>query len=735
MPRPGHRRARQLHRVLRDEDDRPAVPSVHEREPVGGGVVETRPEGNEQVGLVDPAAQPWAATQAEIAGVGRAPVVHRVLPAERGDHRDRGGLGEPADVLADRRRPARSTDDHDRSPRSGQQPLQRLEVRGAARGAVRQRSTARTRHRGLAEHVFGDHEHDRARTSRCGPPRRRGRRTRDAVGVVDLHDGLGRAAEDQGVVHLLERLPAQECPGHLPDDEQQRRAVLVGGVQGDARVRRARTARDEADGGPAGELAGSLGHVGCRGLVPRGDQTGYVVAGPQVVERVKDGQEALARHAGHQRDAGRHEALDEQPSTRPSGRCRDRHRVSSNPARTSTPILWVVGLARQRGRRQGKARAPTATPLVPTGKVKAMTPSVNAWKRHASAPSRTVGALAAGALVVAGLTVSTTPAAVAAAAPDAPGAVSHFDLARKDCLGTARNTTSKVWYTVAGGVLSDVYYPTIDNTNVETLQYVVTDGSTFTDLQTRDMTYTVKSLDRSGLACRVTSTGKNGATRSSPTTSPTRSAPASSCTARCARPTGPARRSSSSSAMTGRSTATAAAEPTTAGPTTPSSTPPLGPPCRCRRTSRRRRTPRTATTRTPVFAALRADRPFLAASSGYAGTASDGLSPARREPRARRRPTTALPAATSSRRRRWTCATTNSFTLALGFGATQTDASATAGRSASRSFDKTSAPLPRRMGGLRQAAEAAGARDGSVQRAGGHAAEHLLPVRQRAEGK
>jgi len=51
-------------------------------------------------------------------------------------------------------------------------------------------------------------------------------------------------------------------------------------------------------------------------------------------------------------------------------------------------------------------------------------------------------------------------------AQDGPGALSHFDLARKDCLGTARNTTSKVWYTVAGGVLSDVYYPTVDNTNV-----------------------------------------------------------------------------------------------------------------------------------------------------------------------------------------------------------------------------------------------------------------------------
>src|SRR6266508_3328114 len=96
------------------------------------------------------------------------------------------------------------------------------------------------------------------------------------------------------------------------------------------------------------------------------------------------------------------------------------------------------------------------------------------------------------------------------AAPGGPGALSHFDLARKDCLGTARNRTSKVWYTVAGGVLSDVYYPTVDNTNVETLQYIVTDGSTFTDLQTRDMTYTVRALDPGGMACQVTATAKNG---------------------------------------------------------------------------------------------------------------------------------------------------------------------------------------------------------------------------------
>ncbi|MFB9684924.1 hypothetical protein [Amycolatopsis plumensis] len=97
----------------------------------------------------------------------------------------------------------------------------------------------------------------------------------------------------------------------------------------------------------------------------------------------------------------------------------------------------------------------------------------------------------------------------AAAAAPGPGAVSHFGLARKDCLGTARNTTSKAWFTVAGGVLSDVYAPVIDNTNVETLQFAVTDGRSFTDLQTRDMTYTVRT-SAGGMACEVTSTPRSG---------------------------------------------------------------------------------------------------------------------------------------------------------------------------------------------------------------------------------
>ncbi|MHB1527325.1 MAG: hypothetical protein ACYCZN_13800 [Candidatus Dormibacteria bacterium] len=89
-----------------------------------------------------------------------------------------------------------------------------------------------------------------------------------------------------------------------------------------------------------------------------------------------------------------------------------------------------------------------------------------------------------------------------AEAAGAPGALSYYDEAHKDCVGTAADTASKVWYTVADGELSDVYAPTIDNTDVKTLDPIVT-GPGFTALQPRDMTYTVSSLGMTGMACQV----------------------------------------------------------------------------------------------------------------------------------------------------------------------------------------------------------------------------------------
>ncbi len=128
---------------------------------------------------------------------------------------------------------------------------------------------------------------------------------------------------------------------------------------------------------------------------------------------------------------------------------------------------------------------------------------------------RVIGALAVVMVwtaAMAGANASAAPSSAVGPAPagTAPGSESYFDLARKDCVGTARNTTSKVWFTVADGVLSDTYWPTVDATNVHTLQYLVTDGRTFTDLQARDMTYRVLP-DFTGMSCTVIATPAHAA--------------------------------------------------------------------------------------------------------------------------------------------------------------------------------------------------------------------------------
>jgi glucoamylase len=214
---------------------------------------------------------------------------------------------------------------------------------------------------------------------------------------------------------------------------------------------------------------------------------------------------------------------------------------------------------------------------------------------------------------------ATAPGATApgATAPGAPGALSHFDLARKDCLGTSAGRASKVWYTVAGGVLSDVYSPTVDNTNVETMQFVVTDGQTFTDLQTRDTTYTVRTLDPGGMVCEVTSTARNGRYRivTDYATDPDRDAVVVRVRlVSQQRLNLYVRIDPTVNGNGGGGPANGGADDATAGPSA--------------LVSVDTNTVTNAVNRTyavPTSMALRADRPFPVASSGYAGTPSDGL--------------------------------------------------------------------------------------------------------------
>src|SRR6185503_13580601 len=61
--------------------------------------------------------------------------------------------------------------------------------------------------------------------------------------------------------------------------------------------------------------------------------------------------------------------------------------------------------------------------------------------------------------------------AVMAQGPDA-----HWPTAAKDGFGTSTSLTSKVWFTLANGVMTEVFFPTLDVPNVQTLQLQVAIG-------------------------------------------------------------------------------------------------------------------------------------------------------------------------------------------------------------------------------------------------------------------
>src|SRR5262249_35840379 len=154
------------------------------------------------------------------------------------------------------------------------------------------------------------------------------------------------------------------------------------------------------------------------------------------------------------------------------------------------------------------------------------------------------------------------------------------------------------------------------------MQYLVTDGSSFTDLQTRDMTYTV-SADKTGMTCTVTSTAKSGAYRLT-TTYLTDPARASVVTHTRFTPLTSAARSyrlyvrldatvaGNGGGGGGNGGADNAVIDTTTGSAVPVSYDTV--------------TTTNAANRdyaVPSYLALRADHPFAAVSSGFVGTPSD----------------------------------------------------------------------------------------------------------------
>ena len=92
----------------------------------------------------------------------------------------------------------------------------------------------------------------------------------------------------------------------------------------------------------------------------------------------------------------------------------------------------------------------------------------------------------------------------------APGLEPRWTSSRKDAVGTAYATASRVWFTVSHGTLNEVYFPTIDRPQLRDMELLFTDGETFFHEEKRDLTYSFSYVDPDVLGCHLVATEPEG---------------------------------------------------------------------------------------------------------------------------------------------------------------------------------------------------------------------------------
>ena len=100
-----------------------------------------------------------------------------------------------------------------------------------------------------------------------------------------------------------------------------------------------------------------------------------------------------------------------------------------------------------------------------------------------------------------------TPASVAFGAPGMPP---RWTRSAKDAIGTAYAASSRLWFTLAQGTLTELYFPTVDRPQVRDLQYLFTDGATFFAGERRDCDARTEALSPHALGFRVAIEDRQG---------------------------------------------------------------------------------------------------------------------------------------------------------------------------------------------------------------------------------
>jgi glucoamylase len=82
--------------------------------------------------------------------------------------------------------------------------------------------------------------------------------------------------------------------------------------------------------------------------------------------------------------------------------------------------------------------------------------------------------------------------------------------AAKDGFGTSNTLTSKVWFTLAGGVMTEVFYPTVDMPSLRSFQFLIITGGQ-TENEAEDTVHSLELPNPASLTFRQINRAKSGA--------------------------------------------------------------------------------------------------------------------------------------------------------------------------------------------------------------------------------
>ena len=91
-----------------------------------------------------------------------------------------------------------------------------------------------------------------------------------------------------------------------------------------------------------------------------------------------------------------------------------------------------------------------------------------------------------------------------------PGIEPRWTRGNKDGVGTAYAASCKIWFTLWNGILTEVYYPTVDRPQLRDLQYLVTDGRSFFHEEKRHLNTKTERLSEQALGYRITNSDPEG---------------------------------------------------------------------------------------------------------------------------------------------------------------------------------------------------------------------------------